>query len=890
MYLMNSKGGSLELYEEVFKWHMRHLETQDTVSARVLHSVLAKRYNLGNTMPVEKRTFLPHAKATIDIVTHDCVAQTVDLLTDPRIREDDYLFFDGDPRKGPPEDFVVLQDVNTGRAFRETYKRVIEIEPITADGRHKVLVGYIFYLDSCVTGQFGSLPIEILKFSLTLLNSEARKHDWAWRNLGYVKTLLKETGQANDLLKASSHVDASQYLKLGKSNSSVNDTPDFDSSLYNYGYDDDESGAEEDEELPEIALQDLHKMLHVMLSGYKKIEQSGGLPWDKMHNGELLHLQLIPFVIFCRVDGVEADKLCGHYGPKTKTIKNICRQCICPTSKAAHAYRTDQLKTQPMIQQLVKSRDEGKLQRISQHRIWNAFYELRFGLHNTGGIHQATPLDMLHWMQLGQLKYSRNCFFDQTGASPSTLTKNLNAVATSVGFLIKRQSDRIRPRTMFTRGIQKGKMMGHEMTGLILVLVATLRSTRGRRYILEEARGKQKDFLPDQRFITDWIKLLETQLQLEQWLCKEELDVQIVERAKTKLKEYMNMTKQVAKREKGMGAKTQNFHGTLHIPDTILDFGVPNNFNTFHNERHHKRDKASSKRTNKRPATFDFMVAEKIQQRLSVDFAIAEINGKKRWKYFTSIKCTDESPGGEPFEPYLGGTKVRVFKENDNDQHWSYEPCTRMKQKSAYKYDEMIQYMICHLGEKLFRSRGIKEFCLYSELTVYDTAAENNKQIYYATPYFDGAPWYDWAIFDMTTFLISTDPADNHVPCQLKCFVDLQNITLANNEQVEFTPGIYVFAEPARINNDPTELGMSEIWSSWTKSPSALAQYANDYNKVHLLNIEDITGPTIVIPDLDNENKRAYLKMSALATWADEFEDWLNEEHTRQFDYPQSRS
>ena len=46
-------------------------------------------------------------------------------------------------------------------------------------------------------------------------------------------------------------------------------------------------------------------------------------------------------------------------------------------------------------------------------------------------------------------------------------------------------------------------MMGHEMTELILVLVATLRSTRGCRFILEEARGKQKEFMPDDNFITD---------------------------------------------------------------------------------------------------------------------------------------------------------------------------------------------------------------------------------------------------------------------------------------------------------------------------------------------------------------------------------------------------
>jgi hypothetical protein len=56
---------------------------------------------------------------------------------------------------------------------------------------------------------------------------------------------------------------------------------------------------------------------------------------------------------------------------------------------------------------------------------------------------QSTLLDVLHCLQLGQLKYSRNCFFEQTRASPSTLTKNFNAVATSIGYLFKRQSDRI---------------------------------------------------------------------------------------------------------------------------------------------------------------------------------------------------------------------------------------------------------------------------------------------------------------------------------------------------------------------------------------------------------------------------------------------------------------
>ena len=50
-----------------------------------------------------------------------------------------------------------------------------------------------------------------------------------------------------------------------------------------------------------------------------------------------------------------------------------------------------------------------------------------------------------------------------------------------------------------------------------------------------------------------------------------------------------------------------------------------------------------------------------------------------------------------------------------------------------------------------------------------------------------------------------------------------------------------------------------------------------------------ITGPTVVILDLNNNDQWAYLKMFALATWGDDFDDWLREDHTRQFDEAQIR-
>ena len=76
-------------------------------------------------MPKEVPVKLPFAGETVNICTHDCLAQTTDLLTDPRLGEWSRLFYNDDPDSGPPDDVTVLNDVNTGRAMRETYKAMV---------------------------------------------------------------------------------------------------------------------------------------------------------------------------------------------------------------------------------------------------------------------------------------------------------------------------------------------------------------------------------------------------------------------------------------------------------------------------------------------------------------------------------------------------------------------------------------------------------------------------------------------------------------------------------------------------------------------------------------------------------------------------------------------
>jgi hypothetical protein len=146
-----------------------------------------------------------------------------------------------------------------------------------------------------------------------------------------------------------------------------------------------------------------------------------------------------------------------------------------------------------------------------------------------------------------------------------------------MGWLLQRQSDRAYPRTKFTEGVHKGTLMAHEMTGVILVLIATLRSTEGRNAILN---AKNESF-PDKTAILAWIMMLELQLQFKSFLKLRKIQVATVIRLRTKVWELMSLTKSIGKREKVMKYKTNNFHSSKHVPDDILMFGPPHCVNTM---------------------------------------------------------------------------------------------------------------------------------------------------------------------------------------------------------------------------------------------------------------------------------------------------------------------
>jgi hypothetical protein len=246
-------------------------------------------------------------------------------------------------------------------------------------------------------------------------------------------------------------------------------------------------------------------------------------------------------------------------------------------------------KTQPAIQKLVEKKKLERLKAISQQYIKNAWYDVGFHEANENGIHGACPSEMLHAVLLGIFKYLRDIFFKYMGPH-SQLAEDIDALAKQCGKELTHQSDRDFPNTNFTKGIQKGKLMGKEYRGVLLIMAAILRSTLGRKLLFKRKKfGKEAG-------LTDWTLLVELLLEWEAYLCEEKMTRSIVKRLAKKHRFIMYIMRNVAVRTTGMGLKIFKFHAMTHLVEDILLYGVPSEVDTGSNESHHKPSKQVRKR------------------------------------------------------------------------------------------------------------------------------------------------------------------------------------------------------------------------------------------------------------------------------------------------------
>ena len=157
------------------------------------------------------------------------------------------------------------------------------------------------------------------------------------------------------------------------------------------------------------------------------------------------------------------------------------------------------------------------------------------------------------------------------------------------------------PKTKFSKGIHgKGKIMAKQYTGVLLLMATVLHSSKGHNLLC-----KRKINFGTNNQLYDWIMLVETLLQWEQWLKSDQMEKSQVLAAERKHQYIMYLIKKVGKQSKGMGLKLMKFHGIMHMYMDILHFGVPKEVDTETNELGHKATKKAALLTQKREETLE---------------------------------------------------------------------------------------------------------------------------------------------------------------------------------------------------------------------------------------------------------------------------------------------
>ena len=844
MGILREGKASLRTYEEVMKWHyvstgklLPHSKLgscSEFISRKILFASLSQRYHLEETKwGIIDVITLPSSKARAKIVRNDFRRCLQSLLADPRIEDDDYLFFDENPWAPPPElssddkeNFI--GDINTGRAYRESYAKYIK-KPWK-----QVLLPIIFYIDGAATGQFANLPVTPLKFTLGIFNRKAREKPHLWRTLGYVPAISSERSRGRRQLAESGHVDAQMANQDLLENEGTN-------ARHNVA----------------AKAQDLHTMLSNIMEDVYELMKTGFI-WDLTYKNSVYRsIEFVLFVPFFKVDTEEADRLCGSFTSRTKNIKQLCRYCCCPTSECDDPKAKPKMKTIKMIQRLVKSQDDDGLKELSQQMIDNALYPLRFGAHNGEGPHSACPLEMLHALLLGIFKYVRDCFFTQIGES-SKIADEINALAVEYGELYQRQSDREKPKTKFSNGIQKGKLMAKEYRGVLLIMATILASSQGRKLL----RKKKLSIFAQDDGLGDWSMLVETLLMWEVWLKSEEISHFHLKRAKKKHRYIMYLIRKVGNRTKGMGLKIMKYHAIIHMADDMMNFGVPMNFDTGADEAGHKPNKTAAKLTQKNKDTFDEQVCMRLHEKMCIDLAMVEIRtGRSLWSYYKQKqKPQTQKNRSKGMQFGLGGGEFEV--QHTNDGH----PFMKLRRKVRG-----CEHMKIEVGFINFVDGLLKLVSAYlDKLYVRTQFKDEDGTIYRATPLFKGGVWRDWVMMHWEGY--------DQMPNKLWGFLDLS--ALPNTNTIEYggltsiEPGIYAIVESAVLDADRIEELESELFVPITTEVGEVRDNSVRSLHYYLASVQGFAGPAIVVPDIGG-SPNGYLMLKRRETWRDDFEKWL---------------
>jgi hypothetical protein len=728
-----------------------------------------------------KQTSFPMEGGGVGCVTHfDFEAMVHSLLSDPRISSRLLINLDN-PSEGVSHDSTKIGDVHTGEWFQKTQKRM-------CTEQNDLLCPIILACDRshCDEGGKSRLSLEPMLFTLAIIPQELRVHDWAWRPLGYLNNL---------------HLAPSAEISSRLTGQNVRNT---------------------------------HRMLRIMFAGLEALMADGGLKINSLKDPKtgvsikLLFKLAIAFVIG---DCKGHDVLCGRYA--SHKILVLCRDCNCSLSHADdHTVEcvmrkvadikvlTDQPPTKTVLSQLKV---------LGQHYVKNAFYNLDFG-ENPGGIHTATPIEMLHGLELGLFQYALRGFFDLF--TPSEVIK-FDLLSKGFSDQHNHQSYRDFPRTSFPHGFSNvTRLQGHEYVGCLLLASLTLAS-RPWQVVMRDFSTKK------QGRIKQYHDLFEILLSFHAFTKRKDHSQSLFrsERRSTSspvknaIRTCIQRFKSVVRRKKGHGTKITKLHQMLHLVFYITMFGAALNWYGSPCESLHKYFcKKPGRKTQRRPDNFENQSAKRVVESYIIGLAYGQIIGHLIKKPITPLT---RSVGGTKFTIQVDLNKHGVYTAGNHSIVWKQKNTDKRRVRIPINEGAIISTIkSCYT---LFprRPNGKIEIPCFTE-------HKRDGIIYHGHPNFrDLGQWHDYAYFNW-------DGIANPLIARIHFFVDLSNASedcVMTDKQRYVVEHFYV---------GPTYYAVTQSSDRCpTDKPNSVLLSSNriDHTEWYLPPVSSIAGPVYCVFD-----------------------------------------
>ena len=705
MIILEDCNAPLKVFDDLMNWAVScnekevYFDKKTKMTREKVVKDLTRKYDATGMVPKETMLTLTSTKEQVPISHSNFQQCLYSLLTDKDLMEPENLLMD------TPVESNMYDDVNSGIVHETALRNYI------TDVSKEKLIEIIFFIDETHTDIHGRLKLEPLLFTLSIFNRKTRKNPRAWRALGFVTNLIEKAGT------------------------------------------------------PEDRMRDYHNSLKIILQSYKEAQVTRPL-W-KFADG--IKSIIMP-TMFIMGDTKGQDKLCGKFG--SSNTDRLCRICNIPKDKI-DSYEKAYARTQwTTIQNHIRRGNHNVLKTMSIHPIKNAWHDIFFS-DSLYGIHGAVPAEVLHAIQLGLHQYLLEALFEQKKEAPkkrknsrtndteqntpnSTPVANkrratpqqrgrntntpgsapcnnptlddefssrhvfsenyankFNSICAKYGKLLSQQSDDDLPRTHFSTNYTNiAKKNGHEMQGLLIVILIVLSSDEGKSFDVSLGGNRCSAFVHG----------LELMVMMEQFVWSEKISKQENDIFGEGVEFIMETFKKIIDRRHGNGCKFIKFHLPSHFSMFIEQFGSMENVNSCVGEMLHKTEiKKSAQTTQRRKQNFE-------RQSFS--------------RYFEHVLC-QQSKKLKLGAPDVNMEEVKVeskmFYDIDKNEFYKVNSTTKKEEISNWE-DTYLKTKIALIFNKM-----VEDKCISNSILPFYTYLKVGNMKIRADPNFQNkGPIYNW--------------------------------------------------------------------------------------------------------------------------------------------------